>query len=104
MDKEPGILSFWLSAAVLGVLGFFLARRRWWLSLPIFALLALGFLGAWHEWMDPAVGPAIAEEAGLSYPWHLIISKLLAMGLTIAGMVRRKRTPNVTPATGDIPS
>jgi len=97
MDKEPGILSFWLSAVVLGGLGFLLGRRRWWLALPVLAVLALGFLGVWHEWMDPTVGPAIAEEAGLSYPWHLIVSKLLATGLTVAGMVWRKRAPNVPP-------
>ena len=91
MDKEPGIISFWLSALVLGGAGFLLARRRWWYAVPILASLALGFVATWGEWTDPFVGPAIASEAGASYPYHLIASTLLAAVLTVAGMFWRRR-------------
>jgi hypothetical protein len=87
MDKEPGILGFWLSAIVLGAIGFAAARRRWWWSLPILALLAVGFVATWSEWTDPFVGPAIAHEAGRFYPYHLVVSTVLATTFTVAGMI-----------------
>jgi hypothetical protein len=92
MDKEPGILGFWISAIVLGGLGFSLARRRWWWAAPIIILIVIGFLGTWDEWTDPFVGPAIAREAGRSYPFHLIASTSLACAVIILGMIRPRRT------------
>ena len=91
MDKEPSIASFWISALVLGGVGFVLARRRWWWALPVLALLAAAFAGTWAEWTDPFVGPAIAAEAGRAYPYHLLASTALAAGLTVIGMVRSWR-------------
>ncbi len=91
MDKEPGITGFWASAAVLGILGYLLARRRWWWALPILVLLTASFIGTWSEWTDPFVGPAIAVEAGRFYGYHLIASTMLAAGATVAGMVWPKR-------------
>jgi hypothetical protein len=91
MDKEPGIIAFWLSALVLGGAGFLLAHQRWWYALPILAILAVGFVATWTEWTDPYVGPAIASEAGASYPYHLIASTLLGAALTGAGMLWRRR-------------
>ena len=91
MDKESSILSFWVSAFVVGGVGFFLARRRWWWVLPVLALLAFSFIGTWMEWKDPFVGPAIAQEAGPRYPIHLIASTSVAAGLTLAGLIRLKR-------------
>lgn len=94
MDKEPGITAFWVSAVVWGALGYLLARRRRWWAVPILGLLALSFAAVWSEWSDPFVGPAIVVEAGRLYPYHLIASTLLAAGLTIVGMVRRREQPN----------
>ena len=91
MDKEPGIPGFWISAVVLGGVGYFLARRRWWWAVPILVVLAFSTWGVWSEWTDPVVGPAIAAEAGAWYPYHLIASALLAAGLTLAGVWRARR-------------
>ena len=91
MDKEPGIIGFWVSAIVLGIVGFYLARRRWWWAVPILMLLAIGFIGTWGEWTDPLVGPAIAQEAGRFYPFHLVASTTLAGGAIILGMLRPRR-------------
>lgn len=91
MDKEPGILGFWLGALVLGSVGFMLARRRWWWAVPVVVLIVIGFLGTWAEWTDPFVGPAIAKEAGTSYPTHLIASTVLACGVIVLGMLRPRR-------------
>jgi hypothetical protein len=93
MDKEPGIIGFWIGAIVLGALGFQLARRRWWWALPVLALLSVSVSATWGEWTDPWVGPAIAAEAGRWYPYHLFASAALATGLTIVGMVRGRRAP-----------
>jgi hypothetical protein len=91
MDKEPGIASFWVSAAVIGAAGHLAGRWRWWAGNPIIALLLLGALGPWAEWRDPFAGPAIAREAGASYPYHLGASKLAGSAATLAGMLRRRR-------------
>jgi hypothetical protein len=91
MDKEPGVLGFYVTAAVLGGIGFFLARRRWWYAVSVLALLAISFWATWGEWTDPYVGPAIATKAGAWYPYHLIASMVLAVALTLAGMLWRRR-------------
>ena len=91
MDKEPSILSFWVSGLVWGGLGFLLARRRWWWSTPVVVIFAASALGVWSEWTDPFVGPAIAEEAGRLYFYHFVASALLASGLIIAGAVVGRR-------------
>ena len=91
MDKEPSIPEFWISALVLGVVGFLAARRRWWWALPVLAILAIGFVSTWSEWTDSFVGPAIARDAGRFYPYHLIAATLLSGGLTIAGMLLSRR-------------
>ncbi|NUO64725.1 MAG: hypothetical protein HOQ11_02570 [Gemmatimonadaceae bacterium] len=91
MDKEPGVIAFWVSAGVLGIIGYLLARRRWWWALPVLILLAVSSAAAWGEWTDSQVGPAIALEAGRFYGSHLLASTILAAGLTIAGMAWPKR-------------
>ena len=44
MDKEASVTDLWVSAVVIGVGGFFLARYRYWLVAPV---LAFALLGAW---------------------------------------------------------
>jgi hypothetical protein len=91
MDKESGIAGFWLSAAVIGTAGYLAGRWRWWAGIPFLVALLLGALGPWTEWRDPFVGPAIAREAGASYPDHLGASMLAGSAATLAGMLRRRR-------------
>jgi len=91
MDKEPHILTLWLSAIVLGSAGFFLARRRWWWGLPVLIMLAVSFITTWSDWTDSFVGAAIAREAGRFYPDNLVASTILAGTATIVGMIRPRR-------------
>src|SRR2546426_12585339 len=67
MDKEPALRTVWGAALLLGLVGFLAARFRRWLVLP--ALGVIGFLAYWQlsELADPAVGPAIIQEAGRGY-------------------------------------
>src|SRR3989442_12490569 len=67
MDKEPALRTVWGAALLLGLVGFLAARFRRWLVLP--ALGVIGFLAYWQfsELADPAVGPAIIQEAGGGY-------------------------------------
>ena len=41
MDKELTIPEFWIGAAVLGAIGFFEGRWRWWAAIPLFLYIAI---------------------------------------------------------------
>jgi hypothetical protein len=85
MDKEPSVQTVWLVAAGLGTLGYALARWRAWtitLSGGAIGLFAYSIMG---EMRDPFVGPAIRQEAGPIYGWHVALACALALLFACAG-------------------
>ena len=66
-DKMPSITRIWIEGAIVGVIGFFLARYRIWAGL-IFGLVTFFFcIGTYDLTSDPYVGPAIIAEQGKPY-------------------------------------
>lgn len=92
MDKEPALAQRAILYGVLSVVGWVLARKRWWLGLlvlPIVAVFAWVDVG---ELNDPSVGPAIIEEAGLLHVlvWYAFILAGAGVPILTAAMVRRE--------------
>lgn len=92
MDKEPGLL-WWLAwSAVLGLAGFWLCRlfpRATFLVLPVY--LFLGWVST-SEMRDPYVGPAIREEAGISYFVVAYLAALTCVAAPVAGYLVARRS------------
>ena len=91
MDKEPGFLGIWLPLFSLGVLGFFLARIRWWAGLAVLPAVAFFSFRLLSELYDPHVGPAIREEAGLSYVLQVYAAVLFGALLPLVASLLRWR-------------
>ena len=91
MDKEPSPLSLWAVAGIVGALGYSAARwRRWTAVISITVIGAIG-IAVGTELRGPSVGPAIIEEAGTAYRWHVAGSLAVAFMLTLAGTRRSLR-------------
>lgn len=90
MDKEPTLLAVWGAALVLGLLGFAATRFRRWLVLPALAGIGLVAWSQLGELADPALGPAILEEAGQGYLIQVCAAVALAVVLAVVGLVPRR--------------
>src|SRR5688500_13278851 len=91
-DKVPtSVPQIWVTAVVLGVVGFVAARWHWWAAIPFVALQAIGLWAVSGELNDPFVGPAMLHEGGPALPTHLCVAAGFAAGLAILGAALRKR-------------
>lgn len=90
MDKQPTLLALWGAALGLGLIGYFAARFRRFLVLPVLAgivYLAWSRLGAL---VDPATGPALIQAKGLVYVIQACAAVALAVTLSILGLVPKR--------------
>jgi hypothetical protein len=101
-DKESSALVVWAWAIVPTILAFLAARYRRWLLLLVLPAPILFFVAHLLEVTDPYVGPAIAQEAGVSYlvtswggPLALVLGVLLGLFLR-----RRVSSPSQPPSGG----
>jgi hypothetical protein len=85
MDKEISVPQIW-EAFIWALLICVVTAVVWrWLLIPSFLFgLATGLAFAWTEWFDPYVGPAIRNEAGLSYGYHINLAVSLFLVVHIA--------------------
>ncbi len=90
MDKEPSLQTIWGAAVVLGSAGYFLARVRRWLVLPVLALIAIAVWAVFGELLDPHVGPGILQEAGFWYVGQICAAVALAVILCVAGLAPKR--------------
>ena len=90
MDKEPTLLAIWGAAVVLGLAGFAAVRIRRWLVIPALALVAIVAWSWLGELVDPAVGPAIIQEAGRGYLIQACAAVALAVILVVLGVVPKR--------------
>jgi hypothetical protein len=101
LDKEPSLISIWLSHVLVAGLAYVLCRRNWrWL----FAFLPLSAFGVWFgavDLWDNSVGPAILTESRSFFvQWH--IAMVLIAAAPMVGFVHgsRSRTPHPKDAAG----
>jgi hypothetical protein len=87
MDKEPAVSVVWGWAIFGGVLGASAWSVRWWLGLPISAVVGLRLAGVWSEIADPHVGVAILAEAGEGYLWSIAGANVTAAALHVLGAI-----------------
>jgi len=90
MDKLPTLLALWGAALGLGLIGYFAARFRRFLVLPVLGgilYLAWTRLGAL---VDPGTGSALIQAKGLVYVIQACAAVALAVTLAILGLVPKR--------------
>ena len=90
MNNEPSLRAIWGAAVLLGAVGFFATRFRSWLVLPALALVGLA---AWKELgdlLDPHVGAAIMQQAGMWYVAQAGAAVALAVILCVVGLLPKR--------------
>ena len=88
--KEPTLLAVWGAAVGLGLVGYWAARFRRFLVLPILA--AIAFL-AWSQLgklADPVAGPAIIQRVGYGYLVQACGAVALAVILSVLGLAPKR--------------
>ena len=90
MDKEPSLQTIWGAAVVLGGAGYFLARVRRWLVLPVLALIAIAVWAVFGDLLDPQMGPGILQEAGFWYVGQICAAVALAVILCVVGLAPKR--------------
>ena len=92
MDKEPALAQRVALYGILSVVGWLLSRKRWWLGLLVLPIVGAFAWGDVSELRDPFVGPAIMEEAGLSYVVGLYTCIVVGIGAPVltAEIARRR--------------
>lgn len=91
MDKELSALHLWVAGALGALVGSVVGRYRPWLCLVTVPLLLLPQCVSGYELSDPSVGPAILEEAGWAYPYHVVVTGLLVLIGHALGLIARCR-------------
>ena len=90
MDKELPLWMVAVESVTIGITGFYLARRRSLLSIPVY-VLALLDASRIQELRDPYVGPAILKEAGLAYVVLSYLFAAIVLVLPLIGLLRSRK-------------
>ena len=90
MDKEPSLRVIWGGAAALGLIGYAAVRFRRWLVLPSLALIAIAIWIQLGDLLDPHIGPAIMQQAGLLYVGQACAAAALAVILCVLGLAPKR--------------
>lgn len=90
MDKQPSLRAIWGAAVLLGVMGYLATRFRRWLVLPALALVGLAAWTELGELLDPLVGPAIMQAAGMWYVAQAGAAVALAVIVCVLGLLPKR--------------
>jgi hypothetical protein len=90
MDKEPSLRVIWGGAGALGLISYTAVRFRRWLVLPALTLIAIVVWTQLGHLLDPQVGAAITQEAGLWYVGQAGAAVALAVILCVLGLAPRR--------------
>ena len=89
-SMQPTLPVLWGAALGLGLIGYYAARFRRWLVLPVLAgivYLAWSRLGAL---VDPSTSPALLQAKGLAYLIQACVAVALAVTLSILGLAPKR--------------
>jgi len=87
---QPTLLALWGAAVGFGLVGYFAARLRRWLVLPV--LIGIVYL-AWSRLgalVDPGMGSALIQAKGIVYVIQACAAVALAVTLSILGLVPKR--------------
>jgi hypothetical protein len=91
MDKEPSLITLWITSIFLGVGGLALSRYRWWLAASLLVIALTMGLAQVMELRDPFVGPQIISEAGRGYVIQSYIAVVISILLPLLGLIMKWR-------------
>jgi len=90
MGKAPSLRVIWGGAAALGLIGHVAVRFRRWLVLPSLVLIAITIWIQLGDLLDPHIGPAIVQQAGLLYVGQACAAAALAVILCVLGLAPKR--------------
>jgi len=90
VGKEPSLRVIWGGAAALGLIGHVAVRLRRWLVLPSLSLFAIAVWIQLGDLLDPHIGPAIVQQAGLLYVGQPCAAAALAVILCVLGLAPKR--------------
>ncbi len=90
VNNEPSLRAIWGAAVLLGGVGFFATRFRRWLVLPALALVGLAAWTELGDLLDPHVGAAIIQQAGMWYVAQAGAAVALAVILCVVGLLPKR--------------
>jgi len=96
MDKAPGLRAIWGASLLLGVIGYLATRFRRWLVVPALGLVGVAAWMELGELLDPHVGSAIMQEAGMWYVAQAGAAIALAVILCVLGLVPKRAVSSDT--------
>jgi uncharacterized membrane protein len=85
-DKIASIPLMWGQAIVFGGISFFLASKKWWLSLVGFVLFLAMSTGTYDMQSDKFMREAVVKEQGEAYFIIGYISSVIVAFLTASGI------------------
>ena len=90
-DKVPSITRLWGSGLLLGLIGYFVIRKRIWAGLVV-AVISL-FIAFVHYSVlsDPHVGQAVIREQGKAYAFSVYGSIFIMVIPLILGFIMSKK-------------
>lgn len=85
-DKIASMPVMWVQAAIFGCIGFYLASKKWWLSIVGFVLFFAMATGTYDMQSDKFMEVAVVKEQGeiyfaIGYITAIIVAVLTASGI-----------------------
>ena len=90
MLKEPTLLALWGAALGLGLVGYWAARFRRVLVLPVLAAIVYLAWSRLGSLADPIAGPAIIQRVGYGYLVQACAAVALAVVLSLMGLAPKR--------------
>ena len=90
MLKEPTLLALWGAALGLGLVGYWAARLRRWLVLPVLAAIAYLAWSRLGSLADPIAGPPIIQRVGYGYLVQACAAVALAVVVSLMGLAPKR--------------
>lgn len=90
MHKEPTLLALWGAAFGLGLIGYWAARFRRFLVLPILAAIAYLAWTRLGALADPVAGPPMIQRVGYLYLVQACAAVSLAVILSLLGLAPKR--------------